>query len=191
MLTVSRQVGRLTLFLGLIVGSYALALPLPKTLLTARLACAEKGSTCALSDSGDKTRVLLIAGRKSYPSAYDQAVRLTNEWGSNDKVVAFLIADLAGVPGFVHGAAEDAVLKSHRTANERLPAGTRIVTLLDWDGLFSKQLDVVGESNDVYLLYVVDRRGQIVLRLTQKLNELTEQQVFRMTLGAVQKAQDR
>lgn len=190
MLDIYRK-GLLALLVGLSLHLCALALPLPKTLLTARLASAEKGSTCSLSDSAGKTLVLLLAGRKSYPSAYDQAVLLTKEWGSNEKVAAFLVADLGGVPGFVRGAAEDALLKSHRNANGRLPAGSSIVTMLDWDGTFAKQLDVVGESNDGYLLYVVDRRGQIVLRLAQGVNDITEEQLFRATVGAVQKAQGR
>jgi hypothetical protein len=181
----------LTLLLGFSVYSCVWALPLPKSLLTARFASADKGSTCSFSDSAGKTWVVLVAGRKSYPAAYEQAVLLTKEWASNEKVAAFVVADLAGVPGFVRGAAEDALLMSHRNANGRLPAGTRIVSMLDWDGLFAKQLDIVGESNDGYLLYVVDRRGQIVLRLTQGVNDITEEQLFRVTVSAVQKAQGR
>ena len=183
--------GWLTLLLAFSLHLGAFALPLPKTLLTARLAGAEKGSTCALSDSAGKTLVLLVAGRKSYPSAYDQAVLLTKEWGSNEKVAAFVVADLGGVPGFVRGAAEDALVKSHRSANGRLPVGSSVVTMLDWEGLFARQLDAVGESNDGYLLYVVDRRGQIVLRLAQGVNDITEEQLFRATVGAVQRAQGR
>ena len=164
------------------------ALPLPKTLTTTVFAGADAGSSLNLGDYSGKTLVLLVAGRKSYDSAYEQAVRLTKEWGSNAKLAAFLVADLGGVPGFVKGAAQEALMKSHRAANSRLPAGTRIPTFLDWEGLFAKQLDIVGECNEAYQLYVVDRRGQIILRVTQKVNDLSEEQLFRMTQASLQKA---
>ena len=177
----------LVLILALSLTLGAVALPLPKALTTTPFAGADRAAI-SLGDYRGKTLVLFVAGRKSYNSAYEQAIRLTREWGNNDNVAAFLVADLGGVPGFVKGVAQEALVKSHREANSRLPAGTCIVTMLDWEGTFAKQLDIVGESNDVYLLYVVDRRGQIVLRITQKVNDLTEEQVFRMTQGGVQKA---
>ena len=177
----------LSIILGLSMATSALALPLPKTATTTRFATPEKGTTLSLGDYSGKTLVLFVGGRKSYESAYEQAARLTKEWGSNDKVQAILVADLGGVPGFVRGAAEEALVKSHRQANGGLPAGTRILTAMDWEGTFARQLDIVGESNDVYLVYVVDRRGQIVLRVTQKVNDLTEEQLFRMTQASVQK----
>jgi hypothetical protein len=176
------------LLLAVAVSLCGWALSFPKELFAARLASPEPGTTSSLGDARGKAIVVLVAGRKSYPAAYEQAVRLTREWNSNDQAVAVVVADLGGVPGFVRGAAEEALVKSHKSANERLPAGTRVTTLLDWEGLFARQLDVVGESNDGYLLYVVDRRGQVLLRLAQNVNDITEDQVFRAVLGSLQRS---
>lgn len=176
------------LLLALAFPLCASALPFPKDLVGARLASPEPGATSSLSDARGKAVVVLIAGRKSYPAAYEQAVRLTREWKSNDLAVATVVADLGGVPGFVRGAAEEALVKSHKSANERLPARTKVLTLLDWEGLFARQLDIVGESNEGYLVYVLDRRGQVLLRLAQNVNDITEDQLFRAVLGELQRS---
>lgn len=178
----------LTIFVTLALGIVVQALPLPKILLSSPFPTPDKTVKRSLSDEPGKTLVIFLAGRKSYSAAYEQAVRLSRAWGNDQQVRAFVVADLAGVPGFVRGMAEESLLRSDAEANRRLPAGARIVTFLDWEGLFAKQLDVVGESNDHYLLYVVDRRGRIVERLTQKINDMTEERVFELTQAAVQEA---
>lgn len=180
-----------TLPLAILLCCAAQALPLPKVLLSERFATPVKGVTRALAQDSGKTLVVFLAGRKSYAAAYQQAERLSKAWGSNEQAKAFVVADLAGVPGFVRGMAEESLVRSDSEVNRQLPPGTRVETLLDWDGLFARQLDDVGESNDVYLVYVVDRRGRIVERLTQKINDMTEERLFQLTQEAVREARTR
>ena len=114
----------------------------------------------------------------------------------DDSVAVVVVADLLGVPGFVKGAAQESLLKCHTECNAAVSKALgnhqkpqqRVLTWLDWEGSFARELDVVGECNDVYLVTVLDPSGQVTLRVKQKVNGMTENQLQRMTLASARKA---
>ncbi len=168
------------------------AFPLPSPLLDFKLSGAEAG-TLSLADFKGKTVILVLAGRKSYDSANVQLRNLALAFADDDRVVTMMVADLPGVPGFVKGAVLKGLSEKHAEMNTSLAGGGKktakhLYTLYDWEGVYSRELGASGETNDTYHLAVIDRNRRVAELVQQKVNGVSETQIFNLAKAAVNKS---
>ena len=185
------RLGRALLFVLLLSGMLW-AFPLPAALLDAKLSGAETGSL-GLADFKAKTVVLVLASRKSYDAANVQLRDLGLAFADDDRVAIVMIADLPGVPGFVKGAVLKGLSEKHAEMNASLAAGRKkpakhLYTLYDWEGVYARELGASGETNDTYHLVVIDRNRRILEQVQQKVNGVTEAQIFNLAKSTVAKS---
>jgi len=167
-------------FLVLLLAAGALAYGLPKEFLQSRLESADTAAIC-LQDLKGKTVLICLAGRKSFEAGHTQLANLVKAFPGRSELTALMVADLPGVPGFVKSAVIKNIEESHARTSALIGRAPTFYSLLDWEGVYSRQLGASGETNDSYFLIVVDRHQRLTHRSQQNLNGVSEEQLFRET----------
>lgn len=110
----------------------------------------QMGNSSECRFPSERPIVLMAADRKGYPSLDPWIARARDRL--MDKATIIGVADLRAVPKVLRGVVERKFRKA-----EGYPV------LLDWEGLVLNTLDPVADVPNIYL---IDRSGQVILKLT-------------------------
>ncbi len=110
--------------------------------------------------------ILLILGNRKIREEDDKWARaFQKDYKDNDRVIAYIIADMRSVPGFI----PEGFIKNQLKKNK-----PPVTLLLDWIGKVHETYHTQKEKPNLYL---IDSEGQIAFYLKSNFNEETYQQL--------------
>ncbi|MBI1924497.1 redoxin domain-containing protein [Candidatus Poribacteria bacterium] len=110
--------------------------------------------------------ILLILGNRKIRQEDDKWARaFQKDYKDNDRVIAYIIADMRSVPGFI----PEGFIKNQLKKNK-----PPVTLLLDWIGKVHEAYHTQKEKPNLYL---IDSEGQIAFYLKSNFNEETYQQL--------------
>jgi hypothetical protein len=174
----------------LLISAAAWAVQVPKELAEGPVETIVPGNPKTLATYRGQVVVLFLMGQNCTEAAFKQAGALANSL-KGEKVHYIMVADLVSVPTPIKDKLKELMIDALKKTNGMLPKEFEGIQLwLDWDGLFSRILDVRGETVNAYYLLVIskDKDQRILLDLHQKVNDITEEQIRAQAEEAVRKA---
>jgi transposase InsO family protein len=136
------------------------------------------GKTAALNDYRGKVVLLLISGKGPAGAAARLLQEVYLGSGARGDIVYVTDADLTAAPGvlrgMIRGDVKETAKKNHARLLEAMQqAGIAFdpqrepITLLDWQGVLTRQFDVSGKTDRVYQAFVLNREGRTVFHYEQ------------------------